>query len=39
MHSIWQATVNRQPVRVVLFLLSSLCLLVLGARALLATLA
>jgi hypothetical protein len=39
MHSIWQAAVNRQPVRVVLFLLSSLCLLVLGARALLATLA
>jgi hypothetical protein len=37
-HSIWQAAVNRQPVRVVLFLLSSLCLLALGVRALVATL-
>ena len=38
LHSIWQATVNRQPVRVVLWLLSSLCLIGLGIRALLATL-
>ena len=38
-HSIWQATVNRQPARVILFLLSSLCLIGLGLRALLATLA
>ena len=37
-HSIWQAAVNRLPVRVVLFLLSSLCLIGLGVRALLATL-
>ena len=36
-HSLWQATVNRQPVRVILFLLSSLCLIGLGVRALLAT--
>ena len=39
LHSIWQAAVNRQPVRVVLFLLSSFCLIGLGLRALLATLA
>jgi hypothetical protein len=38
LHSIWQATINRQPVRVVLFLLSGLCLIGLGLRALLATL-
>ena len=37
-HSLWQATVNRQPMRVILFLLSSLCLIGLGVRALLATL-
>ena len=37
-HSIWQAAVNRQPARAVLFLLSSLCLIGLGVRALLATL-
>lgn len=37
-HSLWQATVNRQPARAVLFVLSSLCLIGLGVRALLATL-
>jgi hypothetical protein len=37
-HSLWQATTNRQPVRVILFLLSSLCLIGLGVRALLAAL-
>jgi len=37
-HSIWQAAVNRQPVRAVLFLLSSGALIALGLRALLATL-
>ncbi|MFM6828981.1 MAG: MAPEG family protein [Novosphingobium sp.] len=37
-HSIWQATVNRVPVRFALFALSSLCLLVLAIRALGATL-
>jgi hypothetical protein len=39
LHSIWQAAVNRQPMRAVLFLLSSVCLIGLGLRALLATLA
>ena len=39
LHSIWQAAVNRQPGRVVLFLASSLFLVALGVRALLATLA
>ena len=38
-HSVWQATVNRQPARAMLFLLSSLFLIGLGGRALLATLA
>ena len=37
-HSVWQATVNRQPMRVILFLLSSLCLIGLGVRALIAAL-
>jgi len=37
-HSIWQATVNRLPVRFSLFLLSSVCLIVLAIRALGATL-
>ncbi len=37
-HSIWQATVNRVPVRFALFALSTLCLLVLAIRALGATL-
>jgi hypothetical protein len=37
-HSLWQATVNRQPARAVLFILASLCLIGLGVRALLATL-
>ncbi len=32
-HSIWQATVNRLPVRFTLFVLSSLCLLVLALHA------
>lgn len=38
-HSVWQATVNRVPVRMVLFMLSSVCLMILALRALLATLA
>jgi len=37
-HSLWQALVNRIPVRVTLFTLSSLCLIWLAVRALLATL-
>lgn len=32
-HSIWQATINRVPVRFALFMLSSLCLLVLALHA------
>lgn len=32
-HSIWQATVNRVPVRFALFMLSSVCLLVLALHA------
>lgn len=36
-HSIWQATVNRVPVRFSLFLLSTLCLIGLALRALGAT--
>lgn len=38
-HSVWQATVNRIPMRTVLFLVSSLCLIVLALRALMATIA
>lgn len=38
-HSIWQATVNRVPVRFLLFAMSSLCLIGLAIRALGATLA
>ena len=38
-HSVWQATVNRVPVRFLLFLLSTICLTLLALRALLATLA
>lgn len=37
-HSIWQATVNKLPVRFTLFLVSTIFLLVLAARAVLATL-
>jgi len=37
-HSVWQATVNRIPVRFMLFFLSSACLIVLGVHALMATL-
>jgi len=37
-HSIWQATVNKVQFRFQLFLLSTICLTVLAARALLATL-
>ena len=37
-HSIWQATVNRIPVRFTLFLLATACLLVLAIRAVMATL-
>lgn len=37
-HSLWQATVNRIPVRLLLFSLGTLCLLALAILALLATL-
>jgi hypothetical protein len=37
-HSLWQATVNRVPVRFALFLASTACLMVLAVRAVLATL-
>ncbi len=37
-HSLWQATVNRIPVRFMLFLLSTMCLITLAIRALIATL-
>lgn len=37
-HSIWQATANRQPVRVILFVTSSLLLMALSVRALIGTL-
>ena len=37
-HSIWQSTVNRIPVRFALFLLSTLCLLALSVLAVIATL-
>ena len=37
-HSIWQATVNKLPVRFTLFLVSTIFLLLLAARAVLATL-
>lgn len=37
-HSVWQAVINRQPVRMILFLASSVVLIVLALRALAATL-
>ena len=37
-HSIWQATVNRVPVRFMIFLLSTLCLLALAIHAVVLTL-
>ncbi len=37
-HSIWQFTVNTIPVRITLFVLSSLCLLALAVHAVMATL-
>ena len=37
-HSIWQATVNRIPVRFTLFFISTLLLLILAVRAVMATL-
>ena len=37
-HSLWQVTVNRIPVRFTLFLLSTLCLFVLALLAVIATL-
>jgi len=37
-HSLWQATVNRLPVRITLFTLSTLCLLALAVRAIMLTL-
>ncbi|HSG35098.1 MAG TPA: MAPEG family protein [Sphingomonadaceae bacterium] len=36
-HSLWQTSVNRIPVRVVLFTLSTLCLVVLSVRAVMLT--
>ena len=38
-HSLWQGTVNRIPVRFALFFVSSLCLAILALRALVATIA
>ncbi|ALC12590.1 MAPEG family protein [Sphingopyxis sp. 113P3] len=38
LHSIWQVTVNRVPVRFMLFSLSTLCLLALSVLAVIATL-
>jgi len=37
-HSLWQATVNKIPMRFALFLLSTLCLVALALRAVMATL-
>lgn len=37
-HSIWQATVNKVPVRFLLFIISTFALLFLGVRAVMATL-
>ena len=37
-HSLWQATVNRLPVRFTIFLLSTICLVILSALAVIATL-
>lgn len=37
-HSIWQATVNKLPVRFLLFLISSIALSILAVRAVIATL-
>ena len=37
-HSIWQATVNKVPVRFLLFIISTFALLFLGIRAVIATL-
>ena len=37
-HSLWQATVNKLPVRFSLFMLSTACLLVLAVRSVMATL-
>jgi hypothetical protein len=38
-HSIWQSTINRIPVRTGLFWVSTLCLIILAIRALFATMA
>jgi hypothetical protein len=37
MHSLWQGLVNKLPVRIALFGLSSLCLIILAVQAVLAT--
>jgi hypothetical protein len=37
MHSIWQATINKVSIRFVLFLLSSICLVILSIKAVIAT--
>lgn len=38
LHSIWQATINRLPVRMFLFTISSVCLIALSINAVRATL-
>lgn len=37
MHSIWQATINKVSIRFLLFMLSTICLIILAVSALLAT--
>jgi hypothetical protein len=37
-HSVWQSTINKIPVRIALFALSSLCLIALAVHAVMATL-
>jgi hypothetical protein len=37
LHSIWQATINKVSIRFLLFLLSTICLIILAVSALLAT--
>jgi hypothetical protein len=37
LHSLWQATINKVSIRFVLFLLSSICLIIMAVNAVLAT--
>jgi hypothetical protein len=37
-HSVWQATINTVPIRFLLFMLSSICLIALSVHAVMATL-